>query len=171
MINEKQFRELIIQAPLKAIGLYSEESEALLLSICAQESNGGYYLKQTTEGENAALGPYQMQEATYNDIWENTLSKPEHSDLKLRILTACRYPLIPRADVMVYNLWYATIMARVFWLHVKESMPPCPDSSGTGLDKLWLLYKKYWNTAAGKATKEEFVAHYNQFVNGDSHVH
>lgn len=159
MINHKQLRELIIQPALKAIDCYTPEAEELLISTCAQESQDGLYLKQTVGGDNAALGIYQMQPQTHEDIWNSTDQK--FSYVKFAILKACNYALRPKPEVMIYNLWYATMMARVFWYHVKEPMPDMSDFNGR-----WTLYKKYWNTATGKATKEEFEANYNRYVKG-----
>lgn len=157
MINSGQLREFVIRPALNAIHLYSQEAEELLISTCAQESEDGFYLKQTVGGENAALGIFQMQPDTHESIWNGTLSI--NTNLAFDVLKACNYPIRPKPEIMIYNLWYAAIMARVFWLHVKEPMPS--DMNGR-----WLLYKKYWNTYAGKATKEEFVANYNRYVKG-----
>lgn len=159
MINSYQLREFIIKPSLLAVGLYTIEDEELLISISAQESADGFYLHQTVGGKNAALGIFQMQPDTHDDIWETTLSK--RSDLAYKILQVCNYTLKPKAEVMVYNLWYATIMARVFWLHVNEPTPGLNEP-----EVRWALYKKYWNTPKGKATHEEFETNYLKYVKG-----
>ena len=162
MIVSAQLRELIIQPALRGIDLYSPEAEELLICICAQESHDGYWLKQTVGGTRAALGIYQMDPLTYEDIWANTLTKGECSKLGLRVMTSCNYTLKPKPEVMIYNLLYASVMARVFWLHVKADMPAVNDMDGR-----WFLYKKYWNTSAGKATQDEFVSNFNRYVKGE----
>lgn len=163
MINNKQLRELVIQPALKGINLYSPGAEELLIGTCAQESQDGFYIKQTVGGIHAALGIYQMQPETHDDIWKNTLTKGSvNTDLAVLVMNVCRYPMPPKAEVMVYNLLYASVMARIFWLHVKEPMPAVDD-----IDHIWSLYKKYWNTEEGKATKEEFVRNYHKFGKGE----
>lgn len=159
MIQAIELRELVIQPALKGIHLYSPEAEELLIATCAQESEDGYYLKQTVGGANAALGIFQMQPETHETIWNTTLIK--NSGLGFLVLTSCSYTLRPKPEVMVYNLLYAAVMARIFWLHVDEPMPAVNDK-----DRRWYLYKKYWNTYAGKATQQEFEANYAKYVKG-----
>lgn len=159
MINHTQLRQYVIKPPLLAIGHYSPEDEEMLMSICSQETEDGFYLHQTVGGKNAALGIFQMQPDTHDDIWEKL--KDSHI-FSFKIMKTLNFDEKPTADMMVYNLWYAAIMARLFWLHVKQPMPAINDSEGR-----WELYKKYWNTVKGKATKEEFMANYQRYVKGD----
>lgn len=159
MIDCIELRELIIQPALKGIHLYSLEAEELLLATCAQESHDGFYLKQTVGGKCAALGIFQMQPDTHESIWNTTLTRD--SNLGFLVLTSCSYTLRPKPEVMVYNLLYAAVMARLFWLHVDEPMPAIDDR-----DRQWYLYKRYWNTCAGKATQPEFIENYNRYVKG-----
>lgn len=160
MIDTHQLRELVIGPALDAIDLYCRGAEELLMATAAQESKCGYYLKQLANTPMAALGLYQMQPDTHDNIWDTTLMK--HSSLGFRLMSACNYGIRPKAEFMIYNLRYASMMARVFWLHVKEDMPKEDD-----LDTIWYLYKKYWNTSSGKATKEEFFENYSRYVKGE----
>ncbi len=157
MINSSQLRELVILPALKGVNLYSPEAEEMLIATCAQETHDGFYLKQMTHDKNAALGIYQMQPDTHDWLWNTTLTTD--SNLGFKVMTSCKYTLRPKADVMVYNLLYASVMARVFWLHIKDAFAEVGDT-----DHLWFLYKKYWNTYGGKATKEEFVKNYNLYA-------
>lgn len=157
MIHSTQLRELVIRPALKGINLYSPEAEEMLIATCAQESLDGYYLKQISDHKNAALGIYQMEPDTHDSIWNTTLTA--NSNLGFVVMTSCKYTIRPKADVMIYNLLYASVMARVFWLPVKEDFAEIGD-----IDALWFLYKKYWNTAGGKATKEDFVKNYSRYA-------
>src|SRR5688572_13952135 len=143
MIYARHLRQLVIQPALHDINLYTVNDEQFLMRICAQESLGGYYLKQLSESQESALGIYQMQPNTHDSIWNTTISKNPNLEKSILETTGYQYPPLP--EDMVYNLQYATIMARVFWLHVKE---PTPDAND--IDSQWNLYKKYWNTEAGK---------------------
>ena len=68
MLNIKQLREFIIKPALYDLVMYSPEAEELLVFTCAVESKGCSYIKQI---EGPALGIYQMEPATYNDLWQN----------------------------------------------------------------------------------------------------
>ena len=65
MLNIAQFRDLIVKSTLNDLLLYSEDAEELLVFTCAVESLGGTYLQQV---KGPALGIYQMEPVTYNDI-------------------------------------------------------------------------------------------------------
>lgn len=159
MINHLQLRELVIQPALNGMELYSPSAEEMLICISAQESEDGYYLKQTVGGVYAALSIFQMQPETHDNIWNKTLSSVAHSYTGLLILKTCNYTLRPKASVMVYNLLYAACMTRAFWLSVEEPFVEVGD-----IDGFWDLYKRYWNTYEGKATKDEFMANYKRYV-------
>lgn len=161
MFKSEQLRTCIIQPSLTAMGEYSPDIEEMLVAICAQESCGGTYLKQM---HGTALGIYQMEPGTHDSIWRHNLTnwegiQPLCNPIGLKILKACKYLAMPSADTMIYNLWYATLMARAFWLDVHEPIPHKDD-----LASIWLQYKKYWNTPAGEATKEEFFNNYHRFT-------
>ena len=71
MLNIQQFRANIVRPTLEAIGAHSRAAEDLVLGTALQESNL-HYLRQLNEGP--ARGVYQMEPATYDDIWENYLA-------------------------------------------------------------------------------------------------
>lgn len=154
MLNASQLRNLIIKPALLDLLRYSEEAEELLIFTCATESNGGTYIHQV---KGPALGIYQMEPATYNDIWVNYINYK--NDLKLQLLHKFDAPRIPEEDRMVYDLRYATAMARIFYMRVKEELPKAND-----VDAIWNYYKKYYNTVLGKAEKEESIAKYKKFI-------
>lgn len=162
MFDCNQLRAYIIRPALKFIHMYSEGAEEMLIAICAQESDGGTYLKQ--EG-GPALGIYQMEPSTHDDIWARFLMISDKegktiNSLGYNIIKACRFIINPPAEVMIHNLYYATMMARCFWLRVPDPLPLSNDFNG-----LWRQYKRYWNTEKGLANKDEFVHNYNAFTN------
>ena len=132
MLNCNQFRKLIIQPALKRIELYSQEAEDLLVGTCGQESKGGTYLFQ--QGTNPdlnsslqknilAVGIYQMEPRTHDDLWDNYIFEHEKLAALLKPFAECT------AYKMVYDLYYATIMARIFYLRVPEPTPKPQDSN------------------------------------------
>lgn len=154
-MDSKQFRSLIVRPALSEIGLHSDAAEELLMLTAAQESKLGYYIHQI---KGPALGPFQMEPATYNDIWDNYLRfKPELAEKIKRI--AGVHTIIPPADMMVYNLKLAAAMARIHYLRVPHSLPTEDDVAG--LAKYW---KDHYNTYLGAGTPEEAMENYGRYV-------
>jgi hypothetical protein len=154
MFNCKQLRDFVIKPILLDLMLYSVDVEELLVFTCANESEGGTYLKQ--EG-GPALGIYQMEPVTYNDIWQNYIEK--RSYLKLKLTYSLNAPTMPSEDRMIYDLYFATAMARIFYLRHDEPLPKASDTAG-----IYNYYKKYYNTVDGKANYEEAVTKYLKFI-------
>lgn len=156
MLDLVQFRELVIKPALMDLQLYSPEAMELLIFTCAVESNGGQYLKQIN---GPALGIYQMEPVTYNDIWANYINyKGKYALILSSNFDAMR---MPSEDRMIYDLRFATAMARMFYVRIKEKLPDFQD-----VDAIWEYYKKYYNTPKGKAEKVYSIDKYKQFVKG-----
>lgn len=155
MIDGSQLRTLVIKPALMDLVMFSEEALELLTFTCATESQGGTYLKQI---KGPALGIFQMEPATYNDIWQNYINN--HNDIKLKLLHNFNAPVMPDEERMIYDLRFATAMARIHYLRIPEPLPRLHD-----LDGLWDYYKKYYNTAAGKADYHGAMNAYQLFRN------
>ena len=152
MVSAKQLRELVIQPALHSIGLWSQEAEDLLVMICAHESNGGDYIAQI---DGPALGIYQMEPGTYNNLWSKFLRGTEDKYVVLasKILFSCHFTGKPDATELAWNMKYATQMARVFFLPNREPIP-------TDIEDLSRYAKKYWNTESGKSSPEKYLGAY-----------
>lgn len=148
-----QLLDLVIVPTLKHLGLYSESAAELVLGTGIQESHL-VYLKQL--GKGPALGIYQMEPATHDDIWLNYLSyKPYLAD-KVKELELPQFAT--GADEMVGNLYYATAMCRLHYLRRKEPLPVAGDLSGQAA-----YYKKYYNTPLGKATVTDYIQNWRRY--------
>lgn len=154
MINNEQLREQIILPALSKLNQYSADAVELLVFTCAVESNGGTYVKQV---KGPALGIYQMEPATYNDLWQNFVRKRADLSTILGAQFNCFH--MPPEDRMIYDLQFATVMARIFYLRAPGSIPKKDD-----LDGIWNYYKKFWNTELGKAKKDQCIKAYKQFI-------
>lgn len=154
MLNITQFRELIIKSTLNDLMLYSKDAEELLVFTCAVESNGGTYLKQL---KGPALGIYQMEPQTYNDLWQNNL----RNDGRLMLILFSNFNIsnVPSEDCMIYDLRFATAMARLFYKRIPEKLPAFDN-----VDAIWSYYKRYYNTANGAAQKEYSIRKYHNFI-------
>lgn len=154
MLNISQFREYIVKSTLNDLLLYSPEAEELLVFTCANESNGGTYLRQVG---GPALGIFQMEPETYTDIWHNFI-KPNGS-LILKLSTNFDINGIPQPERMIYDLRFATAMARLFYLRINAKLPESND-----INSIWSYYKQYYNTIHGKAVQLEAIEKYHTFL-------
>ena len=146
-MNKKQLKERVIVPTLKQLGLYSEDAVELLLMIAAHESVKGEYIAQIV---GPARGIYQMEGDTHDFLksWMSS-KKPEMWYSIGNLVTESK------ADMMMFDLRYATAMARVFFLRFPEALP-----SGSDVDAMAAYAKRRWNTSAGKATPADYKAAY-----------
>lgn len=149
-IRSEDLRLYIIRPTLEHLQLWSQSAENLLLGTAAQESQMGYYLHQLN---GPALGIYQIEPATHQDVWQNYIDYRVHLSKKLLALGAMN------KSSLVTNLSYATAMARIIYLRIAAPMPESDDIAG-----LAQYYKTHYNTVKGKATVEEFIANYQRYI-------
>jgi hypothetical protein len=153
MINCQQLSDLIIKPALEDLLLYSEDAVELLLFTCANESQGGTYLKQI---KGPALGIFQMEPKTYNDIWQNFIAY--RNDIRLRIIHQFGIQSMPSEDRMVYDLRFATAMARLHYERINAPLPSKDDPHS-----IWDYYKTYYNSSLGRAEQPHAQLLYEQF--------
>jgi hypothetical protein len=156
MIRVSDLREHVIRPTLKLLNMGSLAAENLLLGTCAQESRLGTYLKQRN---GPALGIYQIEPATHDDLWKNFISF--HPDLLSTLMAINHYP---RYESLVTDLSYATAIARLVYYRAPEKLPDANDVEG-----LAAYWKAHYNTPLGKGTVKEFIDNYNSLVLGISH--
>lgn len=148
MIRPQDLRECVIRPVLKALELHSAEAEDLLMLTAAQESKLGFHLTQLN---GPALGIYQIEPATHKDILRY-LSR--RTDLAQKV---GMFAVKGSHDELVWNLAYSTAIARI-----KYYMVPLPIPLSLGGQAEY--YKKYYNTALGKATVAEALGNYRRYV-------
>lgn len=142
----------LIASVLKELNLHSDNAVNLLMGTAAQESHLGKYRRQL--GGGPALGIFQMEPATFDDIVKNYLRyKPELAARIERVARISRF----KAEDIENNDLLAICMARVHYLRVREAIP----SDLEGWARYW---KRYYNTSLGKGTEEEFIANYKKLV-------
>lgn len=149
-LDEEQLVELIISPVLQHMNLHSPEAVQLLLTTAKTESRLRY-LKQL--GGGPALGLWQMEPATHDDIWENYLAYREVMANSVLAFSFDSDDLaVPHAKQMIGNLWYACAMARVHYMRIPEALPRADDLLGQA--QYW---KAYYNTSAGAGTVDGFM--------------
>ena len=153
MIDVDHFRLHVVRATLMSLRMWSMAAENLLVGTALVESRLTY-LRQFDAGP--ARGLYQIEPATHDDIWDRYLKYRKMLKGRIEILVA---PVPSRIDQLTTNLAYATAIARlVYWRH-PEPLPAPGDTDGLGD-----YYKKYFNTALGKASAKEFVRNYKRVI-------
>jgi hypothetical protein len=160
-MNAGDFRELVVRPALQGSYLWSQVAENLLMGTAAQESRF-QYLEQI---RGPALGIFQMEPATHDDLWLNYIRFSSDRATKVRLWTVEQ--TLPFAGEMAWNLRYAAIMCRVHYLRHEKSTP-LPDSSDPAL--LGKVWKQVYNTPRGVGTVDEFIANYLKYVEGKSNV-
>ncbi len=146
-MNPGQLRQFVIRPTLIHLGLDSLAAEELLLGTAAQESGCGQWIVQ--QGGGPALGVWQMEPATHDDIWGNFLRfQPELTTLVSMLVFA----EFPKSTQLVGNLYYACAMARLQYYRSPRAMPPAGDLAAQAA-----FYKAVYNTPAGAATEAEYV--------------
>lgn len=157
-INTEQLSDLI-ERTLKEVDLYSPAAVNLLLLTAAQESHMGTYIRQL--GNGPALGVFQMEPATHDDIWENYL------DYKYELSGEVLFAADMTGNgayrsALEYNLKYAILMARMQYRRRPEPLPAADDIRG-----LAAYWKQWYNTPLGAGTEEEAMLNYKRFVLGE----
>lgn len=157
-IDAKHLREHVVGPALVAIEAWSQAAENLVMGTAAQESHLEYLVQL---GSGPAVGIFQMEPATYNDIWVNYLEyKP---DLAARIRTAVATNQgTPPAERMIWDLRYAAILCRVHYLRKPGALPSAADIPG-----LAAYWKKHYNTPLGAGTEAEFIKNYDRVMVGE----
>ena len=165
MIDPKQLLNYIIRPVLHDLSLWSQPAERLVLGTACQESQCGRYLHQL--GDGPALGIYQIEPATHDDIWKNYLDYLLPANglpalmrswaIKRRVMGGEPYP---DAEEMIGNLYYATAMCRIQYYRVPSALP-------TYLAAQAAYWKKNFNTELGAGTVEEYMNNWNRFVTPD----
>ncbi|MEY8204170.1 MAG: hypothetical protein RPR40_03760 [Bermanella sp.] len=149
MINAKHLRDYVVQPALKNMGMWSEAAENLLIGTIYQESRGGHYLRQL--GNGPALGIYQIEPVTHEDVWANFISYRRTLERKVAGLLTGE----DRNSQLISNLSYATVIARIIYYRRPDALPGAWDIKA--LAEYW---KEHYNTRLGKGTVEEFMQNF-----------
>jgi len=134
--------------------MHSDSAENILVGTFLAESliNGQTYLRQL--GGGPALGPYQMEPATHDDIFYRYFSKrPAIAGRVKQLLANAPGPIFQLAS----NLAYATAMCRVRYWMAPRRLPEADDIEG-----LAAYWKQHYNTPLGAGTAPKFVLLYKQ---------
>lgn len=151
-ISSDHLTKHVVVPALTDYGLHSTSAVELLLGTAAVESWLGTYLAQVG---GPALGIYQMEPTTHDDIWGNFLAYRNG----LRLALELEFGKAPTADRLVYDLRYATLMARIHYLRVRMPLPGAGDTDGQAA-----YWKQHYNTPEGAGSVAKYKAAYRSLV-------
>lgn len=156
-MNDSQFRTYIVIPALSNVGLWTRDAEELLMGTAAQESGMMTYIRQLNmTGNNGAFGPFQMENATFTDLWNRHI---EGEPLKLEVMGFCNFDVEPSIFDLMSNPRLAAIMCRLKYLDAPEALPDYGD-----VPAMAAYWKKYYNTPKGAGTEQEFIDNYKRYV-------
>lgn len=151
-MNPSVFASAVFFPVLRRIGLFTPVAEQLLLGTAIQES--GLSARRQVGG-GPALGLYQMEPNTANDIWSNYLKF--HAQLAYKIAGLLSSPTASKVNDLEYNDRYATAMARVKYARVSAPLPALND-----IPAMALYWKQYYNTPLGAGSPDQFITNWDK---------
>ena len=169
-----QFARHIVAPALRHMGLYSPAAVRLLLGTALHESGGLLLVDQWTGPGDETLGPaiglYQVEPATHDDVWRNVLfadpdggpvdPPPAPSARRAQLVSRLRgltLSALPRHERLLCP-FYATAIARLVYWRRPEPLPDVADLEG-----LAAYYKAHFNSHLGASTPEKWLADFRRF--------
>lgn len=149
-----QLRLHVVRPTLQKLRLWSPAAENLVLGTAAHESGGFQYVRQL--GDGPALGLWQIEPKTHEDLFARFLRF--HADLRSAALDLRASWPDPDAQ-LASNLAYGAAICRLIYYRAPEALPDANDIAGMAA-----LWKKRFNTPAGKGLEVDWIEHYREFV-------
>ena len=115
---------LVIRPALKKLRLWSPSAEELVFGTAIVES-GLTYLKQ--HGDGPALGLWQVEPATHDDLYTNFLNYRPELGSKLIELRAAGLSL---DENLATNLMYGAAVCRLCYYRKPDALPEAGDIEG-----------------------------------------
>jgi len=152
MFNPYRFASGVIRPVLQNVDFWSPSAEKLILGTGLVESR----LDKLYQIKGPALGVFQMEPLTHDDIWDTFLKYNPNATARVQ-----RYMVrkdTPDKNELVWNLAYATVMCRMKYLRVPEALPHSSDFKG--MAHYW---KQHYNTPRGKGREEDFLLYMQMY--------
>ena len=121
MLNLNSMQQQVIYSSLNNMGMWPEAAGELVLGTAIVESNLTY-LKQ--HGEGPALGLWQVEPATHEDLYANYLNfRPE----MMSSLMELRSPALNMNENLATNLMYGAAVCRLCYYRKPDPLPEAGD--------------------------------------------
>ena len=152
-MNPQQLYDYIIKPTHEYMGGSYASKEANFLSLCtaAIESNCGEYIKQRN---GPALGIWQMEPATHNDIWENCDACYDDLGQSVIKLALCNHEghIFNGENDLINSPKYACAMARLKYSMDHHPLPKLTGDNNVDSRAFFDYYKRVYNTELGAST-------------------
>ena len=122
-LNPHDFRDRVVNPTLRTLDLWSPAAERLVFLTAIHESGLRSLLQR---GGGPARGVYQIEPATMADVIERTQKKYPRLWSRAELFLA---PAPSLDDQLVTNLAWATVICRLKYYLVPESLPYAGDRS------------------------------------------
>lgn len=153
-------RPALAQIGNGARGFETDVATWLVVGTAAAESEFRALDQYTGRGDRTlgpAYGPWQIEKATADDIWDNWLAYRPDWAARMRSLLA---PFPDRTTQLATNLTYAAAMCRLrYWREADAKLPARVDR-----DTFAALWKRFYNTSRGAGSEAEFCAKWDRLV-------
>ena len=147
MLAATLLRSMVIRPALTKTHLWSRAAEELVLGTAIIES-GLTYLKQ--HGDGLALGLWQVEPATHEDLYTNFLNyRPELGSMLMEL----RAPNLSMGENLATNLMYGAAVCRLCYYRKPDALPATGDIEGQAS-----FWKQHYNTPLGKGTVSKYVS-------------
>ncbi len=153
-VNPIDLRLHVVRPALTDLGLLSQAAEDLVLGTAACESDFRDLDQWTGPGDGAlgpAIGLWQIEPATHDDLFENFLNFPRWRGFRRRLL-ALRAARPSPHEQLATTLCYAAAVARLIYYRVPEPLPEAGDVEGYAA-----YWKTHYNTQLGAGSVAKFV--------------
>jgi len=164
MIKAEHLEKYVVKPTLERMAefdkrLNTDVSVTLMLGTAAQETLMGFYLHQF--GGGPGKGIYSIEPETHLDIVGRYLQRPENAKL-LQIVEGfvSRGAKLGDHDELIYNLRYATAIARIKYWTRPEKLP----TDATDIAALGKYWDVHYNANDKVGFPAEFVGNYEKYV-------
>lgn len=152
-MNLHQVRIFVIRPSLQRIGLWSPAAENLVLGTGLVESQFEFVDQVgNVDAPGPAYGPFQMEKATHDDIWDNYLQHNIGLATLVKGLSGSWESVFPSVTELWGNFYYATAMCRVHYRRVPQDLPIANEPVAMAL-----YWKTHYNTHKGKGDVREAI--------------
>lgn len=155
-MNPQQLLDYIIKPTHEYMGGNYESKSANFLSLCtaAIESNCGEYIKQIN---GPALGPWQMEPDTHNDIWDNCDALKGVESTLVRSVVFALAPMGKCGNEALTSApMYACAMARLKYSMDPHALPEYTGNHSVDSKAFYEYYKRVYNTELGASTYQKW---------------
>jgi hypothetical protein len=164
-MDVKHFREYIVRPTLKLMdeyipGMWSDAAENLMVGTALMESDIAYLVQHN----GPALGVYQIEPATHEDIMGRYIYESKFSTSLISILDSMLYYIDEEKredtlanDYLVFDLRYATIVARI-----KYFMSPIVLPNADNIHALGHYWNDYYNGNPDVGTADQWEVKYRK---------